>query len=167
MEGFWRGSGEETFLQDIFAISFLSPLEQGHCPFFQQSFIPFTKLKYNFAKFGWNWSCVSLDFVSVLFLFRYCFPLEKGVALHLNKLESPFENSHYRRKLLNKSYQNYLSCSREEDGNVKLGLTFDERVEIGAVPLKKFLNIQQCIFSFLYKYLRSPLNNMWFFLLTN
>ena len=30
-----------------------------------------------------------LNIVNVFLLFRYYFPLEKGVALHLNKLESP------------------------------------------------------------------------------
>ena len=46
------------------------------------------------AKFGWNWPSGSgeEDFLisSMYFsLFRYYLPLEKGRALHLNKLESP------------------------------------------------------------------------------
>ena len=47
-----------------------------------------------FAKFGWNWPSGSgdkrfLNFVDVFSLFRNYLPLEKGGALHLNKLESP------------------------------------------------------------------------------
>ena len=46
------------------------------------------------ANFGWNWLSGSgeedfFNFVNVFSLFRYYLPLEKGGALHLNKLESP------------------------------------------------------------------------------
>ena len=44
------------------------------------------------AKFGWNWPSGSgdfLKFVNVFLQFRNYHPLEKGGALHLNKLESP------------------------------------------------------------------------------
>ena len=46
------------------------------------------------AKFGWNWPSGSgeedfFNFVNIFSLFRNYLPLEKGGALHLNKLESP------------------------------------------------------------------------------
>ena len=46
------------------------------------------------AKCWWNWPSGSreenfLNFVNVFSLFRYYFPLKKGAALHMNKLESP------------------------------------------------------------------------------
>ena len=45
------------------------------------------------TKFGWNWPVVLYKQIFKLglyvLLFRYYFSLEKGVALHLNKLESP------------------------------------------------------------------------------
>ena len=37
----------------------------------------------------WFWRRRFLNFVNVFSLFRNCLPLEKGGALHLNKLESP------------------------------------------------------------------------------
>ena len=44
------------------------------------------------AKFGWNWLWFLrrrfFNFVNVFSLFRNYFPLEKGRALHLNKIES-------------------------------------------------------------------------------
>ena len=47
------------------------------------------------AKFGWNWPSGSgedFNFVNVLLLFCNYLPLEKGGALHLNKLKSPSPN---------------------------------------------------------------------------
>ena len=46
------------------------------------------------ATFGWNWLSGTgeedfLNFVNVFSLFRNYLPLEKGRAIHLNKLESP------------------------------------------------------------------------------
>ena len=46
------------------------------------------------AKFGWNWPSGSgeedfLNFLNAFSLFRNYLPLEKGRALHLNKIESP------------------------------------------------------------------------------
>ena len=41
------------------------------------------------AKSGWNWPSGSNEFINVFPLLHYYLPLEKGVALHLNKLESP------------------------------------------------------------------------------
>ena len=46
------------------------------------------------AKFVWNWPSGSgeedfFNFVNIFSLFRNYLPLEKGAALHLNKLESP------------------------------------------------------------------------------
>ena len=51
-------------------------------------------LKVLFATFGWNWPSGSwekefLNFVNVFFLLCKFLSLEKGVALHLNKLEFP------------------------------------------------------------------------------
>ena len=40
------------------------------------------------AKFGWFWKKNFLNFVNVFLLFRFYLPLEKGMALHLFKLES-------------------------------------------------------------------------------
>ena len=44
------------------------------------------------TKFGWNWPCgsgvnLSLYFVNVFLLSRYYLPMEKGMALPLNKLK--------------------------------------------------------------------------------
>ena len=72
--------------QCIFAISLLSPLQKG-------SFIKI-KLKNAFCQV---WLKLALQFlrtrflkfVNVFSLFRNYLPLGKGVALHLNKLESP------------------------------------------------------------------------------
>ena len=45
-----------------------------------------------YTQFGWNWPRVSvedfLNFVNVISLLHNYLPLEKGVALHLNKIES-------------------------------------------------------------------------------
>ena len=49
------------------------------------------------AKCGWSWPSGSweqdfINYVNVFSLFRYYLPLEKGVALHLKKLEFPSPN---------------------------------------------------------------------------
>ena len=47
------------------------------------------------AKFGWNWPSsfkeriFFLHIVNIILLLRFYLPFEKGVALDLNKLESP------------------------------------------------------------------------------
>ena len=46
-------------------------------------------LRMLYAKFGWNWPHGSFKFVNVFSHFRNDLALEKGRALHLNKLESP------------------------------------------------------------------------------
>ena len=60
--------------------------------FFEQIWIPFTQGC--FVLSGWDWLSGSgeedfLNFVNVFSLFRNYLPLEKGGALHLNKLEFP------------------------------------------------------------------------------
>ena len=41
------------------------------------------------AKFGWSWPSGSGEEVVIVFsLFSYYLPMTKGIALHLNKLES-------------------------------------------------------------------------------
>ena len=46
-----------------------------------------------YVKFGWNWTNGSAEDLkissNVFLLFHNDLPLEKGVALHLNKFESP------------------------------------------------------------------------------
>ena len=80
------------FRQFIFAISLLSPLWKGLGPSFEQTLIPFTQgcfvpglveigpvvLKKKISKY-----------FHVILLFHFYLPFKKGVALHLNKLESP------------------------------------------------------------------------------
>ena len=45
------------------------------------------------AKFGWNWPSSLkrgfLNIFNIILLFRFYLPFEKGLALYLNKLESP------------------------------------------------------------------------------
>ena len=78
------------FCQYIFAISLLSPLGKGWRPSFEQTEIPFTK----------RWFVLSLVEIGPVVLEKKIFKiyqcifhnyhlLEKRVALHLNKLESP------------------------------------------------------------------------------
>ena len=44
---------------------------------------------FNFCKFGWNWQILTMYFS----LFCYYLPLKKGIALLLNKLDSPLPNN--------------------------------------------------------------------------
>ena len=76
------------FRQCIFAILLLSPLGKRRGPSSEQTGISFTE-----GCFVWRFfeiSPVVLEkFINVFSLFPYLFPLRKGVALYLNKLESP------------------------------------------------------------------------------
>ena len=74
----------------------LSPLGKGRRPSFEQTLIlfTFTLLKGCFVLILVEIGSVVLEkkifkFVNVFSLFRNYLPLEKGVGLHLNKLESP------------------------------------------------------------------------------
>ena len=62
-----------------------------YCTFFNKLKSPLPKDAS--CKFGWNWPCGSWqDFYISSMYFRYfviIFPFKKGMALHLNKLESP------------------------------------------------------------------------------
>ena len=79
------------------------------------------------AKFGCNWPCNSREedflILSIYFLLHNHLPLEKGVALHLNKLESPSPST-------TKLVWNWPSGSWEEVENVK-GLQTDRRGTTG------------------------------------
>ena len=78
-----------------FAISLLSPLGKGHGPSFEQIWIPITQGCFvpSMVKIGQ----VVLEkkifkFINAFSQFHNYLPLEKGVALHLNKLEFPSPN---------------------------------------------------------------------------
>ena len=77
--------------QSIFPISLLSPHGKGCGPWINLNPHHSRML---FAKFGWNWpkwflKRRFLKFFNIFSLFPHYLPLEKGVALHLNKLNSP------------------------------------------------------------------------------
>ena len=80
------------FRQCIFAISWLSPLEKGMALYLNQLEFPSPKdaLCQVWLKLAqWFWKGRFLNFINVFSPFRYYFPSEKGMALHLYKLESP------------------------------------------------------------------------------
>ena len=87
------GSGEKDFLKSYFYyFVIISPWKRAG-PFIWTNLNPLYP-RMLCAKFGWNWLSGSgeedfFNFVNVFSLFRYYLPLEKGGALHLNKLESP------------------------------------------------------------------------------
>ena len=67
-------------------------LEKGESLHFNklESLIPKNALCQVWLKLDqWFWRRRFLNFIIVFSLFRYYLPLEKGGALHLNKLESP------------------------------------------------------------------------------
>ena len=85
----WPSYSEENFKNVLinFAIVLLSPLGKRRCPSLNN-----IQPGILCAKFGWKWPSDSeedFQFVNVLSHFRNYFPLEKGVTLHLNKIESP------------------------------------------------------------------------------
>ena len=77
----------------FFRFSLFPPLGKRFGPLFVKTWIPRHR-RMLCAKFGWNWPSGSgeedfLNFVNVSLPFHNYLPLEKGVALHLNKLEYP------------------------------------------------------------------------------
>ena len=83
------------FRQYIFAISEISPPGYGLCTSFEhlESTLESLSLKNALCQVWINWPNGSADvfffnFVNVFLLFRNHLPLEKGVALNLNKHES-------------------------------------------------------------------------------
>ena len=91
------GSGGEDyfkFCQYIFAISLLSPRWKGRGPSYEQIWIPLTQgcVVPSLVEIG----PVVLEkkifkFCQYISLFRYYLPFEKGWALCMNKLESPYQ----------------------------------------------------------------------------
>ena len=78
------------FRQCIFAILQLSPFEKGRDLHLnkREYTLPKDVLYQVWLKLAqWCWRRRFLNFVNVLSLFRNYLPLEKGGALHLNKLE--------------------------------------------------------------------------------
>ena len=75
-------------------------LFRNYLPFWKGGTLFWTKLNPHHslilcAKIGWNWLSGSgeedfFNFVNVISTFHYYLPLEKGGALHLNKVESPW-----------------------------------------------------------------------------
>ena len=90
------GSWEEEFLKVFNAFSLNSnnlPLEKGMAFHLNPSTTHLNPLYQSIhsAKFNWDWPCDSGDFFKVytiILLFCYYLPLEKDVALHLNRFES-------------------------------------------------------------------------------
>ena len=79
------------FCQYIIAISWCSPLDKRSGPLFEQSWILFTQECFVWLKLAQRFWWRSLDFFKFnqcCLLFHYNLPLRKGVALHLNKVES-------------------------------------------------------------------------------
>ena len=71
----------------------LSLLGKGHGPSFEQTWIPYTQgcsMCLVWLKLAqWFWGRRFLNFVHVFSLFHNHLPLEKGMTLHLNKVEFP------------------------------------------------------------------------------
>ena len=88
------GSGKEDFLNlsMYFRYFVIISIWKKAAPFIWTNFNPLHP-RMLWAKFGWNWPSGFgedfFNFVNVFSLFRNYLPLEKGGALHLNKLESP------------------------------------------------------------------------------
>ena len=79
------GSGSISMFNMKFAINLTDSIEQTLIPFTQGCFVPvLLKLA------QWFWRRRFLIWINVFSRFLNHLPLEKGVALHLNKLESPF-----------------------------------------------------------------------------
>ena len=93
------GSGEEDFLISLMYFCYfiiISPWKRVQ-PFIWTNLNPLYPIMLC-AKFGWKKLRGSgekdfLNFVNVFSLFRNYLPFEKGLALHLNKLESPSTNN--------------------------------------------------------------------------
>ena len=166
------GSGEEIFLISSMYFRFFCnnlPLKMGWVLHLNKRESPSPKdalwqVWLKMAK--WFWRRRFLNFVNVFWLFRNYLPLEKGRALHLNKLESP-----YPRMLCAKFGWKWLSGFGEEYfwilsvyfhyfvivclGNSRgpfiwipfiQGCFVPSLVEIGSVVLeRKIFNFCQCI----------------------
>ena len=117
------GSGEEDFL--ILSMYFrylviISHWEMAIARSFIWTNLNPLQLMMHCAMFGWNWPSGSgeedfLNFVNVFSLFRNYLHLEKGEALHLNKLESTSLKD-----ALCQVWLNWPSGSGEEDEYVKM-----------------------------------------------
>ena len=95
VQWFWRRRFFFRFLQFIFSISWLSPPGKGQGPSFEQTWIPFTQecLVPSLVEIGIVVKEKKIfNFVNVFSLFCNYLSLEKGRALHLNKLKSPLPN---------------------------------------------------------------------------
>ena len=80
------------FLQYIFTISILSPLLEGWGPSLEQFELPSPRevLCQVWLKLvQWDWKRRFLNIFNIILHFCYYFPLKKGLAIHLNKHESP------------------------------------------------------------------------------
>ena len=110
----------------IFAISLFSALETGVVLYLNKHDFPSPKdalSQVSLKLVLWFWKRRFFKFVNVFSLFRYFLPLEKGVVLHLNKLEFPSPKDVFVPSL----------------------------VEIGLVVLKKkTYRVRQCIFAILF-----------------
>ena len=76
----------------FFIILLLSPLEEGCWPLFVQIWIPSTQGCFvpNLVEIGpVVLKREFLNIFNIILLFRFYLPFENGLALHLNKLESP------------------------------------------------------------------------------
>jgi hypothetical protein len=84
---FWR----RRFLNDPTPFLQLSPLRSGPGFYFEQFRIPFTQGKFvpSLIEIGMLVLKKIFKIVSVFLLFPYYLPLEYGVALHMNKSDSP------------------------------------------------------------------------------
>ena len=91
----WPSGSWEDFwiLLSYFRYFVITSSWQKAWPFIRTNLNP-NHARMLFAKFGWNWPSGSWeeDFIILSMYFRYLViisPWKKGVALHLNKLESP------------------------------------------------------------------------------
>ena len=79
------------FCQCSSSILLLSPFGKEQGPLFEKEMNSLHP-RMLCVGFGWNWPSGSgerfLDFFNVLLLFHYYLPLQEGMVLHLNKLES-------------------------------------------------------------------------------
>ena len=76
----------------ILIFCYYLPLEKGMALNLKKTWIPFIQgcFEPNWMKLAqWFWRRRFLNIFNLILLFLYYLPLEKGAALHLNKLESP------------------------------------------------------------------------------
>ena len=73
------------------------------------------------AKFGWNWPSGSGEILNIILHSRYYLPLEQGVALYLNKLDSPSSKDalcQVRLKLTQWFWRRSWKCEKFTDGQM-------------------------------------------------